>query len=304
MIILEGSASECGFRGPAMSRYVVIGLILLAVVVAAGLIVPAVYRARSEEEMRRCQNHLRMVGFVGMFHATMPGEPMPTEAQAFFPAATIANADLTYDHRLSWYPLIIPGAELGAADAGGQRKKSTPVVDLLGTIDVKKPWDAPENWPLAKTRLVFALCPAQVPTVGAEEAALTNYLGNGGLGAETPALDLEAAGAKAGVFRYDTRTPLEAIRDGDGLANTISVIESAKDIGPWLRGGPATVRCLTDDLPRLGPGAPYAGCHVGRGNFAFADGSVRVLTDRTNPVFFRALLTIRGGEKEQDFNDH
>ena len=131
---------------------------------------------------------------------------------------------------------------------------------------------------------------------------MTNYFGNGGVGLDTPTLTIEEAARNAGVFRYNTPTPLEIIRDGDGLSNTISIVESARDIGPWLRGGPSTIRCLDPQQPfTLGHGQYYSGCHRGRGNFAFADGSVRVMTDSIHPPFFRALLTIQGGEKEEDF---
>jgi prepilin-type processing-associated H-X9-DG protein len=287
-----------------MSRIVIIGLILLAIFIGLGLVLPAIFRARTEEEFRRCQNHLRQIGAFGMFHSAKPGEPMPKEAQTYFPSGTLVNADLKPDRRMSWYVLVLGAIDYGEPGPKGENKKPLQYADPLRDLNAKLPWDAEEHQRLARTRLTFAICPTQLPDAGPDKPALTNYVGNGGLGVETAALSLDEAGTKAGVFRYDSATPLEVISDGDGLSNTISLLETAKDLGPWLQGGPATVRSLSADAPPfLGPGAPFSGCHRGRGNFAMADGSVRVITDHANPAFFRALLTIRGGEREAEFDD-
>jgi prepilin-type processing-associated H-X9-DG protein len=89
---------------------------------------------------------------------------------------------------------------------------------------------------------------------------------------------------------------LELIRDGDGLSNSISILESSKNLGPWIAGGPSTVRSLFGEPPYLGVDAPFGGNHRGRGNYSFADGSARILTDQIDPAVFRAMLTIQGGE--------
>jgi prepilin-type processing-associated H-X9-DG protein len=287
-----------------MSRIVGIVLIVLALFIAAGLILPAIYRARADEEMRRCQNNLRQIGSLGLSHSTMPGEPVPPKALDYFPAGTIYQADLKPEQRLSWYALILGALDRGDVEPGAKRKKPLQFEELMKAIDVTKPWDAEINQPLGRTRLTQAICPSQYTQLGPDQYSLTNYIGNGGIGLSTPALSLDEAGPKAGVFRYDTRTPLEVIRDGDGLSNTIAVLETTRDIGPWIRGGPTTVRGLDVGAPPfLGKGAAYSGCHRDKGNFGFADGSVRVLTDNIDPAVFQALLTIRGGEKEVDFDD-
>ena len=286
-----------------MSRIVGIILILLVVFVVLGVALPAIYYARAEEEMRRCQDHLRQIGLNGIFQATLPNQPLPLKAQNYFPPGTLVNAQLTPERRMSWYVLILGALEQGSPDPGHARKKPSPIAEMLGAIDIQKPWDAAENLPLAQLRLNVALCPGRIPLAAEGQPALTSYVGNGGLGNDTAALSLEEAGAKAGVFRYDSQTPLDLILKGDGLSNTISFLETNREPSPWMRGGPATIRCLDTAVePYLGPGAPFGDCHRGRGNFAFADGSVRILTDKTSPAFFRSLLTIRGGEQAADFN--
>lgn len=286
-----------------MGRVVIILLAILAALTALGLIIPAIMRTRSDEEMRRCQNHLRQIGAFGLFHSTKPGEPLPPEAQRFFPAGTVVNAELTPSQRMSWYVLVLSALDQGPPEPGAQRKKPLQFAELMKDIDPTQSWDADTHQRLARTRLVVALCPAQAVDPS-DRPAPTNYVGAAGLGVETPALGLDEAGAKAGVFRYDTPTSLDVIINGDGLSNSLSLLETAKDTGPWIQGGPTTVRSLAaPGPPYLGSGAPFSGCHRGRGNFAFADGSVRVLTDKTSPAFFRALLTIRGGEAEEEFTE-
>ncbi|MCE9531109.1 MAG: DUF1559 domain-containing protein [Planctomycetes bacterium] len=287
-----------------MSRVVVVLLIALAFALGIGIFLPAVYRARSDEEFRRCQNNLRQIGSIGLFHAAMPGQPVPTQALAFIPPGTLGGPPLLPNQRLSWYPLVLPAIEQASSNPAEPQPKPTQLFDKLKEIDPAKSWDDVGHQKLARTRVPVLLCPTQRPGPGAYQAEVTSYLGNGGLGANTPNLSIEEAGRNAGAFRYDFRTPLEMIRNGDGQSHTISIVESAHDLGPWLRGGPATIRCLdVDQSAYLGVKLPYGGCHRDKGNFAFADGSVHVLTDRTNPGVFRGLLTINGGETEEKFDD-
>jgi prepilin-type processing-associated H-X9-DG protein len=287
-------------RLPARSIIAIV-LIALAAMAAAGVFLPLVYKAREKAELERCKNNLREIGLFGLTHSALPNEPVPATANTYFPSGTIVNHDLAFDRRLSWYPTIIAAVDQGPVEPGQKLNKHLHYTELLAQIDLTKAWDdAGANARAGHERLIFAICPAQNSDFGGGPA-LTNYLGNGGLGPNTAALSLEAAGTKAGVFRYDEVTPLEVIRNGDGLSNTISVAETAFEIGPWLRGGPATVRSLgPDQPPYLGPGRLYSGCHPGVGNFAMADGAVRTLTDSMSPAVFRALLTIRGNEQEFD----
>lgn len=287
-----------------MRRFILIVLIGMAILTALGILLPGIQRAREEEEMRRCQNHLRQIGSFAIFHSTLPGQPVPLKAQDFFPSATIMNADLQLDQRLSWYVLTLSALDQGPIDPNAktpQPRKTTPITGLLPEIDVKQAWNAGPNAKVARARLSQALCPAQFQGASADEPALCNYLGNGGIGNETPTLALDKAGKRAGVFRYESPTPLEAIANGDGASNSISFIETTTNLGPWMQGGLATIRCLDPDKPPfLGPGKLYSGCHHNKGNYVMADGSLRVITDSIDPQIFRALLTNQGGETQFD----
>jgi prepilin-type processing-associated H-X9-DG protein len=48
----------------------------------------------------------------------------------------------------------------------------------------------------------------------------------------------------------------------------------------------------------IGPGRPFGGLHHGSGaNVAFADGSVRFISQTIDPRVFEAVSTISGGKK-------
>jgi prepilin-type processing-associated H-X9-DG protein len=141
-----------------------------------------------------------------------------------------------------------------------------------------------------------------------EPACLTPYVGVAGVGTDAPSLP--AGHRNAGVFGYDRRTALADVKDG--TSNTLLILESARDNGPWARGGPATLRGLDrTDSPYLGTGRPFGGTHFaenilfwrGRStgcNAAMADGSVRFLQEAIAPRVLEALATIAGGEKIGD----
>jgi prepilin-type processing-associated H-X9-DG protein len=284
-----------------MAKMLAAIFIVLVLFIVCGVLVPAIYQARAEEQMRRCQNHLRLIGTYGMFHSCIPHQPIPKQAQDYFPAGTLVNPKLSPEERMSWYVTILGVIEQNP-EASKLGATSVHVAKLLEGIDVEKPWDAPVHESIARAQVAVVICPARIPAQR-DGPAPTNYVGNGGLGIDTAALPLDVAKTKAGVFRYETRTPIEVIREGDGLSNTISVLETSRS-APWLRGGPSTVRSLdTDQTPYLGVNAPFSGNHYGRGNFSMADGSVRVIADRVSPAFFRALLTIQGNENIEETGD-
>ena len=104
------------------------------------------------------------------------------------------------------------------------------------------------------------------------------------------------APARAGAFRYDAATPFDRI--GDGLSQTLLVGETANDLGPWLRGGPSTVRGVDDAKdakPFIGTGGQFGGYFPNGANFAMCDGSVRILTPRISPDVLLRLATIDEG---------
>ena len=104
--------------------------------------------------------------------------------------------------------------------------------------------------------------------------------------------------ARAGAFRYDAATPFDRI--GDGLSQTLLLGETANDVGPWLRGGPSTVRGLDDGKsakPLIGAGGQFGGYYPNGAYFAMCDGSVRNITPQITRGVLLDLATIDGGNE-------
>jgi hypothetical protein len=146
---------------------------------------------------------------------------------------------------------------------------------------------------------VALLCPGQPPEVDPKQPAPTQYVGIAGIGADAATLNFTPpapAPPRAGCFHYDGPTPFASITDG--LSQTVLFGERSTDLGPWLRGGPATVRGLDNRpwaKPYIGLGGQFGGNHPDASNWALADGSVRTLTPRVDPKVLLDLATISGG---------
>ena len=95
----------------------------------------------------------------------------------------------------------------------------------------------------------------------------------------------------------------------DGLANTIMLIETGHEVGPWLRGGPSTVRGIEPTGGQLtGDGLPFGGTHFRQAwifasprpvafHILLADSSVREAKNAIDPAILAALATVAGGEE-------
>jgi prepilin-type processing-associated H-X9-DG protein len=122
----------------------------------------------------------------------------------------------------------------------------------------------------------------------------THYLGPSGVGADAASLPAGAPGA--GAFGYDRKLALADVQRP--AADVLVVIETGNASGAWTAAGPPTVRGLDPGhLPYLGANGRFGGNHPGGANAAFADGSVRFLSDQMSPRELEALVTV--GRKAQ-----
>jgi prepilin-type processing-associated H-X9-DG protein len=271
-------------------RVTIIGFVLLALVVV-GLLLTLVPQARLKASMVASQNNLRELGFFAA-HYTKPEEvPNPkqkvdtTKLPKQIPPGTILLPDVPPESRLSWVVAMLPCAD--------QHRQNTE--QLLKQIDQTKPWMAEPNQKAATTRVIVLLCPENTPEAPPGSPAITCYVGISGIG--TDAASLPVGSPKAGAFRYDGPTPFENITDG--LSQTLLFTETRNEVGPWLRGGPSTVRGLNDApdaLPLVG--GQFGGYFPNGGNFGFCDGSVRVFTPSTAPQVLLTFATIAGKETD------
>jgi prepilin-type processing-associated H-X9-DG protein len=233
--------------------------------ILVALLLPAVQQAREAARRTQSRNNLRQIMLaLHNYHDTFQQ----------FPEGTHLNEKLKPDERLSWLAKVLPYLDQAP---------------LYNQIDFDEGWEDEANLKLVDTKIPVFLNPS-VPRRGEEGEAVTDYVGLAGLGKEGPTLPVTST--KAGVFGYNRATKLSDIQDG--TSNTIAVMD-ASNSGRWAAGGKATIRPFTTKPYINGPdgiGSPHAGgCHA-----AFADGSVRFISEAIDPTVLEALTTIRGGE--------
>jgi prepilin-type processing-associated H-X9-DG protein len=265
----------------AMRRRITVLVLVLVVVVVGGLLVTFVGRVRDAAARSQCVNNLKQLGL---------GLETYRDTFASFPPGTVPNEGLPPERRLAWLvdtlpfmdQIYIPFDRSQAWDAAVNREPKVSRIDE----DVDKDDVLGE---VAGLR-----CPANEARATAGWPGLTDYVGIAGLGQDAVTRDLGYPGT--GVFGFDRKTGLDDIKDG--TANTMLVIETTRDNGPWTAGGFPTVRGLDPaGGPYLGKGGQFSSNHRGGTNVGFADGSVRTLNETVRPEAFEAMATLAGGEE-------
>ena len=233
---------------------------------------------------------MRQLALFAAHHSNRDPSLDPAEIPKEIPSGTVPLAGQPPENRLSWFVYVLPGLD--------QRRQDVPA--LLSQINDQAPWSDARNQDAARVRLLAALCPLNTPQVPPDQPAVTSYVGIAGVGTDAALLSVPPlpalAPARAGAFHYDSATPFDRI--GDGLSQTLLLGETANDPGPWLRGGPSTIRGVddaTDARPNIGREGQFGGYFPNGANFALCDGSVRIITPRISPEVFLRLATIDEG---------
>jgi prepilin-type N-terminal cleavage/methylation domain-containing protein len=255
-------------------------LVVIAIIaILVGLMLPAVRRVREPAARMQCQNNLRQL-MVALHNFESTGRPAPyssagdpnAPAGRSFPPGCFGPG-ATPEDRLSWMAALLPYLEQDT---------------LSRQFDVDKGYAG--NLPAAQTTIKTFLCSAAKGPEMIE--AVTHYIAMSGIG---PAAAGQPAGAAGnGFMGYDRLTSAAMITDG--TSNTIALMETRADLGPWARGGATNLRGFDPaDLPLYGDQRPFGG-HAGGMHAALADGSVRFLRSSIEPKNLAAAITIAGGE--------
>lgn len=198
-----------------------------------------------------------------------------------WPAAADGAPLLPAESRLSWIAALLPYY-------GSQ------YFEWRRNLHPGQPWNAADNAPVAKRPLDAVTNPALGMSMTGAGYPVTHYVGLAGVG--SGAAELDTTDPRAGVFSYRRRTAAADIVDGS--SNTIAIMGVTGKLGAWAAGGQPTVRALTarpyiNGPDGFGSGQP-GGMFVG-----MADGSVRFLSQDTDPAVLERLATIAGGDERE-----
>lgn len=264
--------SEGRLRG---QRLAIAGLALSAlstVVTIFGLLGMVLLYVQEINHVAACTNNLRRIGAAIQSYSN--------QNDHYFPPATIVNAALKPQQRLSWEAAIVPFFVEGGATG---KKTDKQWEKLAGGIALKEAWDAPANAGLHKN-VMFFLCPTFAHEFMQGRVGLTTYVGVAGVGDDAAALP--RSDANAGFFGYDRL--LRELDISARLDATMTAIETMRDNGPWPAGGPPTVRGLPPNSDQcVGKDAAFGGLHRTGANVLWADGSVHMVTEKVDPELFR-----------------
>ena len=258
-----------------------VALLILALLTA--LVLPAIQQARESTRRSQCVNTLRILALaLHNYH----------DAMGTFPHACVGNSELPPEKRWSWYLCI--GNYWG--------HYGTPI------IDYERPWDDPalrplqlhtwrngpfEEFDVPLHPFPVIKCPNGTPKTHTDGQPFTDYVGTAGI-APTAAL-LPRNSVRAGVWSYEECRSHTDIRDGD--STTLLAIETSRNNGCWIAGGPATVRDYAIDRHPVGQGRQFGGLHNGGSMAVFVDGHVRFLAESISPIVLSSVFTIAGSEE-------
>jgi prepilin-type processing-associated H-X9-DG protein len=245
-------------------------VVVVVLLLAGGLGVCAIVKLREAAARTQCGNNLKQIGLALLNYQGTINR---------FPAAARPNPDLPPERRLSWVVEIVPYAE---ADR------------IYSKLAREKGWDAEENRFAALLPMRYLRCPSYPERPPVSTLVPTHYLGASGIGPD--AVSLPAGAPGAGFFGYERKLTLADLQRP--AADVLMVIETSDASGAWTAAGPPTVRGLDPSRPPyLGGNGTFGGNHPGGANAAFADGSVRFLSDQMSPRELEALVTIKPAQE-------
>ncbi len=207
--------------------------------------------------------------------------------------ADLGNRVLGFQQQQQRFPAI-PGAAEGVPLASRFSWMAELVANSSGEGKNAPVWDRPWNDPLNDSFVRQAIPEFQNPQikqlVGPFGYPATHFVGVSGLGDD--AARLPASHPRAGVFGIGRQTHVDDIKDG--LSNTIMIAGVTQNIGSWAAAGEATIRSFRQEPYINGPDGFGTGDSDGMW-VVMADGSVRFLSEKTDPLIVRRMVAMADG---------
>ena len=285
-------------RGLTLVELLVV-IAIIAVLIA--LLLPAVQAAREAARRVQCAYRARQIGLALHNHHS---------AFEILPSGWVTD-DLNGDPGWGWAARLLPFLE-----EEGQMQSGGPGFHSGGQGQGGPPISDPANRRFRETPLRVFLCPSD-PT---EEVFLLHGTGGGGGGPGGPPLFEVARANYVGVFGTGVVEAAPQAGEGsffqnsfirftdirDGLSNTLLIGERSSRLGgaTWVGVVPGAYRGMARVVGRAG-GVPngvlndfadFGSHHPFGANFAFGDGSVRMISDEIDLSVYRALATRAGSE--------
>jgi prepilin-type N-terminal cleavage/methylation domain-containing protein len=265
-------------RGGVSLIEVLVVVAIIAVLVA--MLFPATRRVRVAAARMSCSNNLKqlMIAFLSYSDAH-PGPPTA--------GAPDGNTSALGNH------LLPPGCFGPGAAPDDRLSWAVALLPYLEQDDLHKRFDREKGYAGNLAHAQRQIKPFVCPVWNGEPGdVVTHYVVLAGVGRDAAARPAGAPGN--GFLGFDRVTTWQAF--ADGTSNTIALMETRADLGPWARGGAATVRGFDpDDAPAVGDQRPFGG-HPKMAQAAMADGSVRSLSSSIDARKLAAAITIAGGE--------
>jgi prepilin-type N-terminal cleavage/methylation domain-containing protein len=265
-------------------------VVIALVAVLIAVLLPAVSKVRRSAVRLNCTSNLKQLAVAAHnYHGV----------NDHFPPGTVRGTKLPPGERLGFHAALLPYVE---QDAVFKRMRPT------------QAWDSDANRAAAAAGSFHLFrCAEWMNERGAAAGAhaapghqsVTNYVGVAGVGADAAALPADSP--RAGVFGYDRGLTIDQVKDG--TSNTAMVIETGDQVGPWMRGGPTTVRGLDLEVGQLsGDGLPFGGTHfldatlmdpkrADGFHVMLGDGSIRYTKNVIHPGVLAALATAAGRDE-------
>lgn len=259
---------------------------MFAVGALAALLAPALQQLRSSARRHQCAGNLQAIGLAVLNYG---------DVHRSFPYGTCQTEGLPTLRRFSWYVAIFAYLESSAPNLRLNQQERWDSRANLRVEGIDRHSGGVSNY---RSVPVFVCPSAKLQTVSVSDGVtfshigIAFYFGVAGVGADAPTLS--AFHPRAGLWGYD-----RCMRLDDNVVSKLSSLlllaETSRDVGPWVAGGPTTVRGFDPDGDiAVGATGQLGGHHTGGANVAAADNSVRFLNDTVDPDVLAAMCAVAG----------